>query len=212
MPEQMCAFDPSLKISFLSFIETMVNKSLALDPVTIKRLAESEGAVIQIDCIEPELVSWLWIEKGGIRLAAFHEGSIDARISGTLVSYMALAASRGSTFGDIAGLETFGDEALVAELGNLHKGMELDWEAVLCRYLGDVAGHGLSSGIRSVSNSVRSLFQQGVGQTPGYLREELNILPAVAALDSFQEQLEQLRTSVDRLSRKISHLDDQIKR
>ena len=212
MPEQKCAFDPSLKISFLSFIETMANKSLTLDPVTIKRLAEHDGAVIQIDCIKPEFVSWLWIEKDGIRLAAFHEGSSDARISGTLVSYMELAARRRSTFEDIAGLETFGDEALVAELGNIHKDMELDWEAVICRYLGDVAGHGLSSGIRNVSNSVRSLFQQGVEQTPDYLREELNILPAVAAMDSFQEQLEQLKTSVDRLSEKISHLDDQIKR
>ena len=206
MPEQKRTFDPSVRIGFLSFIEAVVNKSLALDPVTIKRLSQYEGAVIQVDCIEPEFVAWLWIENDGIRLAAFHESSVDVRVSGTLVSYMELAARRQAACADIAGLETSGDQKLLTELEVIHKDMELDWEALVCRYLGDVAGHGLASGIRSVSESVRSFFQRGFAQIPEYLQEELNVLPAAAAANSFQDQLERLKTSVDRLSGKISDL------
>ena len=212
MPEQRCTVDPSLKMGLLSSIEAMVNKSLALDPVTIKRLSQHDGAVIQVDCIEPEFVTWLWMEKDGIRLAAYHEGSVDARISGTFVSYMELMICRRSDFGDIAGLDTFGDKQLIDELGEIHKSMELDWEALACRYLGDVAGHGLFSGLKELSVGVRSLLQQGMKVLPGCLQDELNVLPAVTEMDSFQEELTKLKADVDQLSEKISNLDEQINR
>lgn len=210
-PQKSCKVDPTLKAGLLSFIETVVNKTMLLDPLTLKRLATLQGSVIQVDCIEPEIQVWLWIESDGIRLAGYHEGDVDAVVSGTLASFMELAGRRKAIFSDVAGLSTSGDEHLINELGDIHKTMELDWEALICRYLGDVAGHGLSEGVRSISNGVKRLFETNADLIPDYLREELKVLPAKAAVDSAQSELEALQTDLDCLSEKVMALEEQIK-
>ena len=166
-----CLLDPSIKTGLLASIEAVVNKTLALDPVTLKRLGKHQGSVLRVECLEPDFTCWLWIESYGIRLAGYHEGEVDASIKGSLVSFMELAGRRFVTFEDVAGLETEGDETLLADLGEIHKGMELDWEGLVCRYLGDVAGHAVSEGVRRVSDGLLQLFQQlcpsGAGLSSG---------------------------------------------
>lgn len=216
MPEhslsrKQCKVDPTLKTGLLSVIEKVVNRTLSLDPVTLKRLETHQGAVIQIDCIEPEVQCWLWIESNGIRLAGYHEGDVDAVVGGTMASFMELAGRRQTVFSDVAGLSTSGDEQLINELGEIHKAMELDWEALVCRYLGDVAGHAFSEGFRSVSTGVQRLFQTNVDLIPDYLREELKVLPAKAAVDSAKSELDALQTDVEHLSEKITALEEQLK-
>ena len=142
MPEQKSAIDPSLKTGLLSLIETAVNKTLTLDPVTIKRLKEHQGAVLKVECREPDFTSWLWIESDGIRLAGYHEGEVDATVSGTLVSFMELSSRRSATFEDVAGLATEGDESLIAELGmistRLWSWIGKVWSAVIWVMLPDM--------------------------------------------------------------------------
>ena len=211
MPEQKCTIDPSLKTGLLSLIETTVNKTLKLDPVTIKRLQKHQGAVLCVECLEPDFTSWLWIESDGIRLAGYHEGDVDATVTGTLVSFMELSSRRNATFADVAGLKTDGDDELITSLGGIHKNMELDWEGLVCRYLGDVAGHTLSEGVRRVSGGIQNLFGKTFSQVPDYLQEELQIMPPKAAAESARSEVDALQDDVEQLSSRISALEEQIK-
>ncbi|MET4695826.1 ubiquinone biosynthesis accessory factor UbiJ [Endozoicomonas lisbonensis] len=215
MPEQKCAFDPSIKTGFLASVEGVVNKTLHLDPVTIKRLGKHQGSVLRVECLEPGFTSWLWIESDGIRLAGYHEGEVDASVKGSLVSFMELAGRRFATFEDVAGLVTEGDEALLADLGEIHKGMELDWEGLVCRYLGDVAGHAVSEGVRRVSDGFQQIFQRSARQVPDclqdYLQEELQVLPARTDMEFAQSEANALQDRTDELAKRISALEEQIK-
>ncbi|AMO57894.1 hypothetical protein GZ77_12560 [Endozoicomonas montiporae] len=211
MPEQKCSIDPSIKTGLLASIETVVNKTLQLDPVTVKRLSQHQGAVLQVECLEPDFISWLWIEADGIRLAGYHEGNVDATVKGTLVSYMELAGRRFATFDDIAGLSTEGDKALITELGEIHKDMDLDWEGLVCRYMGDVAGHAVSEGFRRVSSGFQQLFERTARQVPDYLQEELQVLPARTDLEFSQSEATVLQDRTDKLAARIAALEEQIK-
>lgn len=211
MPEQKCAFDPSIKTGLLASVESVVNKTLRLDPVTLKRLGKHHGSVLQVECLEPGFTSWLWIESDGIRLAGYHEGDVDAMVKGSLVSFMELAGRRFATFEDVAGLVTEGDKALIADLGEIHNGMELDWEGLVCRYLGDVAGHAVSEGVRHVSDGFQQLFQRSARQLPDYLQEELQVLPARTDMEFAQSEAKALQDRTDELAKRISALEEQIK-
>ena len=206
-----CSLDPSIKTGLLASIEAVVNKTLTLDPVTIKRLGRHQGAVLRVECLEPDFACWLWIESYGIRLAGYHEGEVDATVKGSLVSFMELAGRRFATFEDVAGLETEGDETLIADLGEMHKGMELDWEGLVCRYLGDVAGHAVSEGFRHVSDGFQQLFQRSARQVPDYLQEELQVLPARADMEFAQSEANALQDRTNELAKRISALEEQIK-
>lgn len=211
MPEQKYTIDPSMKTGLLSLMETTINKTLKLDPVTIKRLQKHQGAVICVECLEPDFTSWLWIESDGIRLAGYHEGEVDATVTGTLVSFMELSGRRSATFEDVAGLTTEGSDELIADLGDIHKNMELDWESLVCRYLGDVAGHTLSEGVRRVSGGIQTLFSKTFSQVPDYLQEELQIVPPKAAAESTRSEVDALQDDVEQLAGRISALEKQIK-
>ena len=203
--------DPSIKTGLLAAIEAVFNKTLQLDPVTIKRLNKHQGAVLRVECLEPDFISWLWIEADGIRLAGYHEGEVDATVKGSLVSFMELAGRRFATFDDVAGLSTEGDETLIAELGEIHKGMELDWEGLVCRYMGDVAGHAVSEGVRRVSSGFQQLFERTARQVPDYLQEELQVLPARADLDFARSEAKALQEYTEQLAERITTLEEQIK-
>ena len=209
--EQKRLLDPSIKTGLLASIEVVVNKTLALDPVTIKRLSKHQGSVLRVECLEPDFTCWLWIESYGIRLAGYHEGEVDASIKGSLVSFMELAGRRFATFDDVAGLETEGDETLIADLGEIHKGMELDWEGLVCRYLGDVAGHAVSEGVRRVSDGLQQLFQRSARQVPDYLQEELQVLPVRADMEFAQSEVKALQDRTEELAKRISALEEQVK-
>lgn len=196
--------DPVVKTSVLAAIEPPLNAMLALDPVTVARLSELAGAVIEIRCSEPANRCFVRLENGQIRLAGFNEGTVDVVFSGTAASLTLLACSRESLFAEVEGIVITGQPELIERLQAIHREMDLDWERLIIQLFGEMPGHMVAQGVRLLGRQLQQGRQQFDQNSADYLREELQLIPSRPELDEFSSQVCQLQASVDRLSEKIN--------
>ncbi|MGI9276179.1 MAG: ubiquinone biosynthesis accessory factor UbiJ [Endozoicomonas sp.] len=201
--------DPTFRMGFLAALETLLNRTLSLDPVTLKKLGELQGKAVSFHCLEPAFQCYVLFESQGIRLADWQEGDVDASLSGSSIAFLELASHRRVPFGEITGLETSGSEELLSRLESIHADMDLDWEALFCRVLGDVGGHAAAEGVRSIVARLGLLRDTATRNLGGYLQEELQLLPSTAEVRGFANELAALRENLKRLEERVARLGQQ---
>lgn len=192
-------------VSFLA-VETAIEQTLKRDPVSRRKLARLDGKRIAIDTRLPEFYLVLAFDEGRIRLLK-HADSIDAQISCSFSSLIQLLVSDnpGSLLysGDI---ELNGDSHLIDTMQQTLSELELDWEALLARLIGDSGAHHIGklsrTGQRWGEQRARSLMLD----IEEYLKEELQWLPPKPATDRFFSEIDQLRLDADRLKARVQLL------
>ncbi|WP_419533054.1 ubiquinone biosynthesis accessory factor UbiJ [Endozoicomonas sp.] len=189
----------TIKTGLLVAIERQVNALLALDPVTIKKLSHWFGKVAAFQCTSPQWVCYAHFEHDRIRLAGFFEGEVDVTFTGSSVAFATLATRRNLPFADVPGLSVSGDEALIADLLQIHRQMDIDWERPLCEAFGDITGHMMAQGLRFVGDHVHRGQQLILDNLGEYLQEELRLIPSRVEVEGFAEEVGLLAESMDRL-------------
>ncbi|WP_257295747.1 SCP2 domain-containing protein [Endozoicomonas sp. YOMI1] len=190
-------------MGLLAAIERQVNGLLALDPVTIKKLSHWFGKVVAFQCTSPEWSCYVHFEHDRIRLAGTlgeeSEGAVNATFTGSSIAFASLATRKNLPFADVSGLSVSGDEALIADLQQIHQQMEIDWERPLCQTFGDIPGHMMARGLRFVGDHVHRGQQLVMDNLGEYLQEELRLIPSRVEVAGFAEEVGRLAESMDRL-------------
>ena len=94
-----------------------------------------------------------------------------------------------------------GSDELAEQLQRLHAKMDLDWEGLLIRVIGETPGHWLFEGVRSLIPPTRQT-DQWLNNMAEYLQDELSLLPA-------RHEIEQFTQHVDALERRVNELSEQ---
>lgn len=188
-----------VKTGMLAALERQVNALLALDPVTIKKLSQWFGKVVDFQCTSPDWSCFVHFEQDRIRLAGFFDGEVDAHFEGSSVAFAVLATRRNLPFAEVPGLSISGDKALIADLQQIHQQMEIDWERPLCQTFGDITGHMMAQGFRFIGEHAQRgqvLVMDNLGE---YLQEEVQLIPSRVEVEGFVAEVGQLAESMDRL-------------
>ena len=190
-------------------LEKVINQALRLDPETLKRIAALEGKVIALEIQGVGIEFYLVPNAQGLRVQSVFEGDPDVCIRGGPFSLarMGLSDHPASLFGK--GVEMEGDTHLGRQVQQILDGLDIDWEEQVSRLTGDVVAHQLG-------NVVRGFAQWGINavETLGrdvaeYLQEESRDLVVKAELTPFLDQVDTLRSDVDRLAQRIARLGSQ---
>jgi ubiquinone biosynthesis protein UbiJ len=183
-------------------LETALNGYLRLDPETLPRLAELEGAVI---AIEPEgfgMTLYLLPHSQGIRVAEHCEGEPTVRIRGALPAL--IRQWRGQAVGGEITVE--GDSAVGRQFQTLLARLDIDWEEHLSHTVGDALAHQLGTlwrGFHDWRQRASAILLRDGGE---YLQQELRALPPRPAVESFLSAVDVLREDADRLEARIARL------
>lgn len=198
--------DPTLKTALAVAIENIVNTALRYDPGTRFALAELSG-VIAIECTKPEMTLYWQIHSEGIKVLGHYELSPTVRIKGSLPALMQLMMQQQSNLAN-SGVEVYGNTALLAQLQNILKQLDIDWEMALNKVFGDVIGHPIAELIRKKAAWTEYQAQQIPPSLGEYLSEELRSTPSQPELEKFYKDVDSLRMNTDRLSARIQQLED----
>lgn len=199
-----------LSQSALMGIESLINKALAYDPATQAKLAKLSGHVLAIQVTSPEFKVFVMPDMDGINLMSAWDGDVDARLAGS-----ALALAR-LPFEDLvslreSGVSLLGKTQLVADLSEIIKTLDIDWEEMISRLTGDVVGHQVVNVIRGQVNWWRDRGRSGKRLTHEFLTQEINLLPSRLELAEYYREVDALRFSVDRVQAKLHLLSTTIK-
>ncbi len=195
----------------MGIAEATINRVLKLDPATLGKLRQLDGKLVHVQCTAP--ASDLFIQPcvDGVLLLSQSEAQPDTRISASATTLLGLLRTRDRqpALGN-AGIEISGDMELAQQLQGVLAQLDIDWEAQLAEWLGDVPAHLLG-------NQLRSLFKWGQQTTHSmvlnieeYLHEEARVLPPRAELEQFYRGIEALALDTDRLAARLDRLTDRL--
>ncbi|SCZ65029.1 ubiquinone biosynthesis accessory factor UbiJ [Thiohalomonas denitrificans] len=195
-----------IPVAALAGLERAVNAVIALDPETRRRLSRLEGRVIAIELQGTGLSLFAAPGKGGLRLMGHYDSTPDTTLRGTPLALMRMGAG-GTTEGLFAGdVQIDGDVEVGQRFKHILDTMEIDWEEHLSRLTGDIVAHQVGNVFRSLAAWRRTASDTLARDTGEYIQEELQMVPGRREVDHFMDQVDTIRTDVDRLEARIRRI------
>jgi len=145
-------------------VEAGVNRVLALDSESAKRLLKLQGKTLQLDLEGLEITLFLSFDSGNVQVSLDSDQEPDTIISGTPVALFAMAAPGDISNWGLPGSKVHisGDANLARDIERVFSKMDPDWESPVSEVLGDVLGFQLTSGIKQGVEALRTAAEQTV--------------------------------------------------
>lgn len=192
-------------------IENALNRYIRLDPDGPATFASLEGRVIVIELSGIDVELAIFPSADEFMLLTDFDGEADARLRGTPLAFARLALAQDKRDQLFSGeIELSGDTRLANKFSLLFSQLDIDWEELLAKGLGDIAAHKIGNGLRSFQRWLTRAGHSVSLDSGEYLQEEARLSPANAELRSFIQQVDELREGADRLAARLKLLHNQL--
>ena len=193
-------------MSILASIETSLNVWLKLDAKTLPKFNNMRGKIICLHISGLDLKLYFLPDQNDVAVMGCYAGEPDTTIKGAPITLMRLGTSNNSAK---TLLETnasiSGNTQLGAEFSRILSEVDIDWETLLAKYVGDMVADQAGRIAYIGTEWVKENQQTMQSSTSAYLTEEAGLLPAEEEVNHYLDQVDALRMSVDRLEARINH-------
>ena len=177
---------------------------LALDPDSLGRFASLEGRVLCTRLTAPEHIFYVFPTVLGLKFSDQHEGDIDVTLCGTLADFVRLGLGvAGGRTSSRAHISLVGDVDTAQSFQKILVQMDVDWEELLARCVGDTPARKTGNLLRALGSHAAESVRLSRENLADYLQEEKKILVSDVAMQRFQRRVEQLRANTDRIEKRI---------
>jgi ubiquinone biosynthesis accessory factor UbiJ len=188
------------------WLESALNRALALDPDAARRIGELDGRVLLLELDnggDAPLRFYIVPSATGVSLRREHDGVPDVTIAGT-PSVFLRQLRRGPT---VSGELTIrGDIELGQRFQRLLSSFRPDWEEGLAGMLGDVPAHQVARTLRAVGVWGAAAVRTLGADASEYLKEEAMVLAKRDRVEKFLRDVDRLRADADRLEKRVQRL------
>lgn len=194
-------------------IETAFNTWLKLDAEThgstLTRLQTLQGKLICLHISNPDLRLYFLPTADSVRVTTSYDAEPDVTIHGSALALMRLSAAEDSGKAMLEqGIKLEGDMALGNRFSQILLEIDVDWEELLSRAVGDVLAHQMGQVVRNAKGWLDSSAHAMRLNTQEYLQEEARVLPADAEIRHYLDAVDTLRMDVDRLDARLKRLEN----
>ena len=203
-----------IPLPFLSAIETAFNAWLKLDGETLPRFAELGGKIIRFHITGLDLNLYFLPATSGIQVLGSYPneeqgGIVDATIHGSPIALIRLSTSDNAGEAMLkSDVEIEGDMQVAEKFSTILRDVNIDWEELLSKLVGDIVAHQAGQATRNVTGWLKDTSEAMQQNTAEYLSEESGLAPAEAEINEFVEQVDDIRMDVDRLEARIKLLQN----
>jgi len=209
-----------LPTPFIAAIETAINAWLKLDGEALPKFSELDGKIIRFHVTGLELNLYFMPSVSGIQVMGNYpltvdedtdsekqKSKVDATIHGSPMALIQLSSSKnaGATLLE-SDVEIDGDMRVAEKFSKILAEVDIDWEELLSKLVGDLFAYRAGEAARSVTEWLKDssdAMKLNVGE---YISEESGLSPADAEVKEFMDEVDDVRMSIDRLEARINHL------
>jgi ubiquinone biosynthesis protein UbiJ len=196
----------------LAAVEGAINAVLALEPEGARRLAPIQGRVLLVDLIGFGTRIYVVPGEAGLLLYGAYDAPPDCTVRGTPAALLRMALSEHREDAVFEGaIEINGENGVAQTLGEVVKGLDIDWEELLAKLVGDTLAHRIGLQARAGSRWAQRTGDTLTQDLREYLQEESRVLPGNAELDGFLADVDTLRDDVERLAARVERLAARIR-
>lgn len=201
-------FNMAIKPLLLGALQTALNQTLSMDTQHKALLAPLDGKVIAVTLTPFNETFYLCPSADNIHLLDTCPTPADTHLTGSLWALGLMGLSGNPMRSFFSGTVTItGDMQAGRHFQALFAKLNIDLESQLARYTGQRAAAQMAglfrAGQRWGSESLDT-FRLNAAE---FLQEETRDLPAVAEMDSFYHQVDDLRLAFDRLNSRVGQLE-----
>ncbi|MEO5573887.1 MAG: SCP2 sterol-binding domain-containing protein [Gammaproteobacteria bacterium] len=206
---------PTLPITrtITSVIEAALNRYLHLDPAILPRLSALAGKVI---AVEFKGLDWNWYllpAESGIQVRNDYEGIVDTKLRGTPWALLRLGTQKkeGDTSAIFSGdVEISGDVGLGQRFKQILDEIDIDWEELLSKVIGDIPAHQAGNAARRARAWGARSLETLAHNFAEYQQEEARNLPAAYEMAGFLKAVDVIRDDVERMAQRVRRLQDHL--
>jgi len=193
--------------TLLAAAEALLNRLLALDPEGAARLSAIQGRVLRIELTGFGTRLHVIPTGDGLMLHGSYDAEPDCIVHGTPAALLRMAVSEHREDEVFAGaIRIDGDNGVAQTLGDVLKGLDIDWEEQVSRLTGDALAHRLSVQTGAAGRWARRSGDVLTRDLREYLIEEGRLLPGDDDMRAFLDGVDALRDDVERLDAKVARL------
>ena len=201
-----------LLIAINASLEAAFNAWLQLEASThgqaLNRLQALQGKLIRLHITNPDMQFDILPTTERIRVSTDYAAEPDVTITGSAVGFIRLAAAEDSGKAMLAqGVTIAGDTGLGMQFSQILREVNIDWEELASRAVGDVMAHQLGQIARQSKGWLDDTAHVMRLNTQEYLQEEARLVPAEAELKAYLDAVDDLRMDVDRLEARLKKLE-----
>ena len=193
-------------------LETAFNAWLALDAQTHgnarSRLQALQGKLICLHISNPDVQLYFLPTADQVRVTTRYAAAPDVTIHGSALGLMRLSASNDAGKAMLEhGIKIDGDMGLGNHFSQILREIDVDWEELLSRAVGDVVAHHLGQVVRNAQGWLNDSSHAMRLNTQEYLQEEARLVPADAEIRQYLDAVDTLRADTDRLEARLKRLE-----
>lgn len=192
------------------WLENAVNRYLLLDPESLQRFAALENKIVTLEIIGMKLTVQMIFTQHNIQLKWDHFLKSDLIIRGTPLTLLHMHCSQDRQTFFQEGITVEGNMELAHEVLAVFDELEIDWEELMAKWVGDVPAHQtgrLLRGLQQFNQRICNTFSYNLNE---YIHEEIHLFPQAEALNLFFHEIDELRMDVDRLTARIEQLKEKL--
>jgi len=189
-------------------LEELLNRTLALDAGAAAHLDKLCGKCVEIQISNIEKSFFVvFVSPGLLRFARNDEKEPHATIRGPLKAFVNFALTKNAHLATRLGLSFEGDSEVLENIQQLFLSLDIDWEEALSHWTGDIFAHQLGTFARNTQKRHTKLFKHTQESIAEYLKEESGILPTRPEVEYFMDEVDALRSDVERLATRLGGLE-----
>ncbi|WP_287600483.1 SCP2 sterol-binding domain-containing protein [Thiothrix sp.] len=193
-------------------LETAFNAWLALDAQTHgnarSRLQALQGKLICLHISNPDVQLYFLPTADQVRVTTRYAAAPDVTIHGSALGLMRLSASNDAGKAMLEhGIKIDGNMGLGNHFSQILREIDVDWEELLSRAVGDVVAHHLGQVVRNAQGWLGDSSHAMRLNTQEYLQEEARLVPADAEIRQYLDAVDTLRADTDRLEARLKRLE-----
>lgn len=182
---------------------------MSLDPDGREQLATLDGKVL---CIEitggqsaPLLTLYLSPSEEGLKINRYCECEPNVTLTGSVMAFAKLGSAGIEMLSD-GQVKMKGDAESGQAFQKIFSQLDIDWEELLSRYVGDTPARKMGNVVRNFGDWASHSLDLSRINTGEFLQEEKRVLVTNLAMQRFQDSVDKLRVDTDRLQQRISRL------
>ena len=202
-----------LQTLLFELLNRAVRAALSTDPDTARSFGRLVGQTFRIDITLPPLTLYLIAEPDGFSLAPRSDQEPVVTIAGPLPAFARLAGV-GSGGGVLSEGEVSmqGDAEAGQALQRLLGRLDLDWEELIARQMGDLPARKIGNTLRAAGDWARESADLGRENLSDYLTEERQLIAGAVAMQRLERAVSELRADTDRLAARVDRLAGRLDR
>ena len=201
----MRAYRTPLPRVFAGLLEAGLNRALALDPKSAKRLLALQDKCLQLDIEDLAITLYLAFDSGHVTVSLNSEREPDTVISGTPAALFGMAAPDAASNWGLPGSDVHitGNASLARDIERLFSQLDPDWQTPVSDLFGDVLAYQMTTGIGQGLEALRRAAGDGAEMAAAYFRDEAGELVGRAELAGFSRAVDALSDAADRLQARL---------